>query len=788
MGTASLSGKVILAGVSDASGVVVTLTGPATRVALSAADGTYSFAALPGGFYQVTAEVADSLERRQVTALSLADAGMATAADLKLTITGWLTGHVVEAGGGDLAGATVALLGTNQVATTDLGGLFVLRDIVLGNVTVSASLPGHVSTTAAATIGRGAAANAMLTLDRVPATLGTVQGRVSYFGHNDSSSITLRLIGGASASAATNGDYTLADAPGTYELVADAPTFPRNKLGTVTLVAGATIDVGTHDMSLYRRVADGQAPIGIVPALPPAALPAPLAPSPTVSPSGILFGPPVGAPGSVQFAVLDPRSGVGRGCVEAPLNPLGAEHSPDGAWALVSAAGAYAVIHTRSCQVITTGLTLATHGSCHFRGDSNAVICLRTTNGLMSSLDFRSGALTTMTASVLPTSDVTRVNNWDLVIGRNGANASLLDFDPLGETILSAAAVSAPPSHMYVRPLDIQQFSSTTVLFQSCPNCVAKIVHPDGSVVTTAPLTGVATPSDVTSFGTWFGYNNGGRVNLVRVSDGAIVTGALGSDRNGAVINDAGTRIAFLAAGPNMYVDSLTPAATLVTSDVLVAGIGIPPTQIVWLSDSRVFASSGPNVYLKVAGAATTSEAGTVLLPLPAPLPPPAMPLPPSPFAFMPSPHAAAWRRPGNVIAVVHRDAPLRTITVPATAFMGPVSLVETPDDTRVLISDPAQFQTLRAADADASLTLIPGFAMHIDFVTDLGVLGVGPVPFSHAWAPHASLARFDVRENFVQLPPGIVPGLSATQHPSLSISTASGGTYAADTYSAYFP
>ncbi|MCC6806304.1 MAG: hypothetical protein IT381_02680 [Deltaproteobacteria bacterium] len=795
-GTAALSGKVVLTGVSDASGVVVTLVGPATRVALSAADGTYAFTALPGGFYQVAAEVVDSLERRQVTAASLTD-GAGTAADLTFTVTGSLSGHVTHVGAGDIAGATVAVLGTDKVATTDTGGLFSVHGLVLGGVTVSASAPGFVTNTAAATVVRGSVASAAIGLDRAGVTLGSVQGRVAYFGASDMSTVTLTLIGGANSSAAIDGSYTIAAPPGTYELVADAPTFPRNKIATVTLIAGVTIDVGEHFMSLYRRVGAGQLPLGVQGSLMPGPFPVPIPPHPAVTKTGILIGPPVGGPGATNFALIDPSAGRGVSCVAPPLAPVGAEQSPDGEWLLFNGPSSYVVLNAGSCEVITTTLTTGAQGACHFRSDSNAVVCLRSSTGLMTSLDFRTGIASAMTAAIIPSSSVTRVKDWDLVIGRNGANASLLSFNPLGETLLSATALNATPSVMTWGGTDLQPFSSTAVLLQACPNCVAKIVHPDGSVLTTAALTGVGAYGDVTSFGTWFGYDNGGRVNLVRVSDGATVTGNAGSTRALFVVNDSGTRAVFTGSGPNTYVDSLTPGMTLSTSDVLVAGVALPPPTVTWLSDTRLFATSNPTtIHLKTAGAPTVTETPVTALLLPAGPPffaPPTMPVGSmGPFQFSSPQHVAVWKRPGNVLAVAHRDAPIRTQTVAPSAFTGPWAVNETPDHTLCVVTDfasPTALLTIRAAVTDAGLTLIDGFTPHFDFVTNAGMIGIGPTSTSHVWIPHSGTARFNVWENFVTLPPAtLVPSFDLGRHPSLSLSTADGGAYSTATYSAYFP
>ncbi|GAA2713656.1 S8 family serine peptidase [Actinoplanes palleronii] len=117
----SLSGTITGAG-SAIGGATVTVTGPASRSATSAADGTYRFGRLPAGGYhvRVTAFGYDTYEAD----VSVSDNGSARVdVSLSASASGIVSG-VVSVGGDPAAGATVTLAGTPVSVTTGADGVY----------------------------------------------------------------------------------------------------------------------------------------------------------------------------------------------------------------------------------------------------------------------------------------------------------------------------------------------------------------------------------------------------------------------------------------------------------------------------------------------------------------------------------------------------------------------------------------------------------------------------------------------------------------------------------------
>jgi len=163
----AISGKVVLTGATDASGVVVTAVGPSTGSAQTAADGTFKIASLAPGNYLVSADVSDSLERTQSTYLAVVTD--AVASTLTFTLVGTLSGTAQRTGSSDPSNIFIRVLGTDLGAVTDSAGNYQISGVQLGAATVSASATGFLTATANITAARGNTTVPALTLAPVAA-------------------------------------------------------------------------------------------------------------------------------------------------------------------------------------------------------------------------------------------------------------------------------------------------------------------------------------------------------------------------------------------------------------------------------------------------------------------------------------------------------------------------------------------------------------------------------------------------------------------------------------------
>lgn len=250
-----LSGKVVFADGSDASGLTVTLSGTDTRGAQTDSAGTYSFTGLKAGAYLISAEVPGSREGRQSVSVVVGGAAPMIP-DLVFTLLGTLTGNV-KAGTANAPNAAVNIPGTELFTVTDANGDFTLRNVPTGMRTVMARLNAATSSQTVAVVKGD---NTPLAFTLQTALTGTVEGSVGFFGAIIDTGITVSAAGTTfSTTVAANGDFRLTLPPGAWEIVADARLYPRKSLGVHFVSPGATTRIPTAKMTLFRRLPfDGQ--------------------------------------------------------------------------------------------------------------------------------------------------------------------------------------------------------------------------------------------------------------------------------------------------------------------------------------------------------------------------------------------------------------------------------------------------------------------------------------------------------------------------------------------------
>ncbi|MFG2616667.1 S8 family serine peptidase [Streptomyces sp. NPDC048507] len=142
-------GGTVTAGGEPVSGVKVTAHGPIDRTATTAADGTYRFASLSAGTYEVTASKF-GYGQRTATANVTENATATGDFSLDRAPSGTLSGTVSSAAG-PAAGAAVTIADTPVTATTDAQGRFEVT-LPHGSYEVAATHPSRCLTGGAAKV------------------------------------------------------------------------------------------------------------------------------------------------------------------------------------------------------------------------------------------------------------------------------------------------------------------------------------------------------------------------------------------------------------------------------------------------------------------------------------------------------------------------------------------------------------------------------------------------------------------------------------------------------------
>ncbi len=152
-GTATLSGRVVIDGQSDAAGVTVMLVGPGTDSTATDVDGHYAVPNLPLGVYAVSFLAADTIEESKVLSVTVTAQG-ALAPDVHFTPAGSIAGTVTLAGVAT-AGVSVFVDGTSAIAVTDSNGRYSIAHVPAGGRTLAFVQTGFATAQSTVTVARG---------------------------------------------------------------------------------------------------------------------------------------------------------------------------------------------------------------------------------------------------------------------------------------------------------------------------------------------------------------------------------------------------------------------------------------------------------------------------------------------------------------------------------------------------------------------------------------------------------------------------------------------------------
>ncbi|HEY0169462.1 MAG TPA: carboxypeptidase regulatory-like domain-containing protein [Pyrinomonadaceae bacterium] len=260
----AIAGRVSLNG-AGLAGVAVTLSGALGATATTDAGGAYSFTVTSEGTYTVTPSKATYTFAP--ASLSFTDPTADRAADFSATLNRHaISGRVTKAGGGGLAGATVAFSGSQTAtATTDADGNYSVTGLAAGgSYTVTASKANYTLTPASATFDN-LVSDHTADFNATPQNLN-IAGRVTASGGAGLSGVagvTVTLSGARSATATTDagGNYSFtvpADADYAVTPSKKGYTFTPASLSFGALDANKTADfagvLGRH--TVRGRVAD----------------------------------------------------------------------------------------------------------------------------------------------------------------------------------------------------------------------------------------------------------------------------------------------------------------------------------------------------------------------------------------------------------------------------------------------------------------------------------------------------------------------------------------------------
>ncbi|BDG07393.1 Kelch repeat-containing protein [Anaeromyxobacter paludicola] len=131
-----------LSGLSDHSGIALTITGPATASGITTVSGQRAFTSLPPGSYEVRA-VAPSTTEGSLTATAVVLAGYASQVQLDFTPAGTLSGVVALGDGASPTAVQVRVAGTRLAATPDASGSWSITGVPAGARSVVASATGY---------------------------------------------------------------------------------------------------------------------------------------------------------------------------------------------------------------------------------------------------------------------------------------------------------------------------------------------------------------------------------------------------------------------------------------------------------------------------------------------------------------------------------------------------------------------------------------------------------------------------------------------------------------------
>lgn len=142
-GFAIIAGQATVTGVADAGVFPVTVKGPSRLTGTTRPDGTFSFAGLLPGLYDVSVSVPSTVEGTVVREVAALGGATATAGPFAFSPVGSVSGQVTLQGRTSFEGIGLSALGTSRGTVTDTAGNFTLTGLAPGTYDLLATAPGY---------------------------------------------------------------------------------------------------------------------------------------------------------------------------------------------------------------------------------------------------------------------------------------------------------------------------------------------------------------------------------------------------------------------------------------------------------------------------------------------------------------------------------------------------------------------------------------------------------------------------------------------------------------------
>ena len=233
--TGSITGAVTDANNDPLAGATVAYSGGS---ATTDSTGAYTFNNVPEGSVTLTASLSGYQSASETVPVTAGQTTTAPTFVLQAAPVGTIQGHVTNASGAALAGATVAYGGGST--TTDSSGNYSLTQVPAGTVQVSASLTGYQTATQNVTVTAGQTTTVNFTL--TAAAAGTVSGKATNISSGGVIVGATVSYSGGSTTTNSSGVYSFSSVPGGTQTFTASANGYLSRSSTITVNGATALD------------------------------------------------------------------------------------------------------------------------------------------------------------------------------------------------------------------------------------------------------------------------------------------------------------------------------------------------------------------------------------------------------------------------------------------------------------------------------------------------------------------------------------------------------------------
>ena len=273
IGTAGVSGRVVLTGETNHSGATVTITNTLDdKIIYSTTtddSGAYYFSGITVGEYSLKVQKTDFVTDQSVTLSPSAGIVVQAPVITLKTNNSTVTGNIVLEGTSNCAGVNVLLSAADNSVSyntaTLQSGKFTLTEVKPGNYSMTITKPGYESQVVNGIFVESSSTKTVDTIN-LSIAFASINGKVQLELKSDhaGAQVTATNVGNTNIiySAITNsaGEYSFAEMySGEYSLVITADNYVTVTLPTINVIDSNTADAGTISLSIARGTISGLA-------------------------------------------------------------------------------------------------------------------------------------------------------------------------------------------------------------------------------------------------------------------------------------------------------------------------------------------------------------------------------------------------------------------------------------------------------------------------------------------------------------------------------------------------